>query len=71
MTDGARLIVQFAVSALLGCAGFVASASEQNPMTRYVIALGAGFGGLWLLMFLWTWLRHGLSAARSMRMDMR
>jgi hypothetical protein len=69
--DRVRLFIQFAISATLGCWGYLASAEEPNPMARYVIALTAGFGGLWLLMFLWTWLRHGWSAARSMRMDMR
>lgn len=61
-------IVQCAVSFALAVPAYL-WVPPDNPFERLLAALIAGFGGLWLLMFLLTWLRYGWKAARGLTMD--
>jgi len=61
-------IAQCAVSFGLGAPAYL-WVPPDNPFERLLAALIAGFGGLWLLTFLWVWLRHGWKAARSLTMS--
>lgn len=60
-------VVQCAVSFALAAPVYL-WVPPDNPVERLLAALIAGFGGLWVVMFCWTWLRHGWNAARGMTM---
>lgn len=62
-------IVQCAISCVLGSAAWLAYPPTDNPKERMLAALIAGFGGMWLLTYLWVWVRFGWKAARGMTMD--
>lgn len=70
-TFGQKLAVvgQFALSSGLGCGAWLLYPETPNPYERLLFALLVGFGGLWLLMFVWVWVRYGRKAARSLTMD--
>jgi hypothetical protein len=61
------MVVQCAVSCVIGCAAFLLiGPMPESPKAPLIGALIAGFGGGWLVMFLYVWARHGWRAARSM-----
>jgi hypothetical protein len=62
------MIGQCALTCVLGSAAWLAVESP-NPYERLFAALIAGFGGTWLVMFCWAWLRYGWKAARGLSMD--
>jgi hypothetical protein len=62
-------VIQFCVTCALGCAAWLIYPHTTNPYERLIFALAAGIGGMWLLMFLWVWLRYGWKAARRLSMD--
>lgn len=60
---------QFCISCALGCAAWILYPPTTNPYEQLIFALACGFGGTWLLMFVWVWIRHGWATARSLTMD--
>jgi hypothetical protein len=62
------MVAQCALSCVFGCLAWLA-VDSPNSKERLLAALIAGFGGVWLLMFCWAWLRYGWKAARGMSMD--
>ena len=66
MKQNIAMAVQCAVSAAIGCAFFWLVQDDPNPKVPLVAGLAGGFGGGWLVMFTYVWVRYGWKAARSM-----
>lgn len=66
MREKLWLAAQFGLTCLLGAIVFLNYPPTDNPKERLLAAVIVGIGGVWTLMFLWTWARYGWSAARSM-----
>lgn len=64
------MFVQWALTSGFGCLGWWL-VDSPNRSERLLAALTFGFGGMWLAMFAWVWVRHGWTAARSLTMDAR
>lgn len=62
------MAAQCALSCVLGSAAWLA-VDSPNHYEKLLTALIAGFGGTWLVMFVWVWLRYGWKAARGLSMD--
>lgn len=60
---------QFTLTSVLGCGAWLIYPHTTNPYEKLIFAFAVGFGGTWLLMFLWVAMRHGWKAARGMSMD--
>lgn len=63
------MVVQCALTIAFGFLGFWWAFDMPNTFARTLATLIAGFGGVWLTMFCWTWARHGWKAARTLSMD--
>jgi len=65
-----RLFIQFAISVTIGCFCFwLADIPGASPKDTLLAGLIGGFGGLWLVMFLYIWVRYGWRAAKSLSME--
>jgi hypothetical protein len=69
MKERLTLFIQFAISAGLGCLSFWVFYPDPNKKVPALAALIGGFGGLWLVMYLWNLLVHGRKAAKSLTMS--
>ncbi len=71
MSEKLALAVQFCIATGIGCLTYAWLLADglTNPKALVFGPLLFGFGGLWLAVFLWNWLRHGWKAARSLSMD--
>lgn len=63
------MAIQCAISCVIGCFAFWAFSPDPNPKVPLFAGLLFGFGGGWLVMFCYVWLRYGWNAARSMSME--
>jgi hypothetical protein len=63
------MLFQCALTCAFGFLGFWWALDEPNKAARTLAALVAGFGGMWLTMKLYVWVRYGWKAARSLTMD--
>lgn len=69
MPSLAATLLQIAIaSSIGGFVGYSMLEDGENQSTAIFGALVAGFGGTWLLNFIYVWIRYGWKAARSMRM---
>jgi len=63
------MILQWALTCAFGFLGFWWTLDSPNSAERTLATLIAGFGGMWLTMFVWAWARYGWKAARTLTMD--
>ncbi len=61
-------IAQCALACAYGCAMWLHYPPTENHKERLLAALIAGFGGVWVTMFVYVLARFGWRSARSMRM---
>src|SRR3712207_3434351 len=61
-------VVQVPLAFAIGSAVFLAMESDTQE-ARFLLSFLAGAIGLWFLVFLYVWVRHGWRAALSVRVD--
>jgi hypothetical protein len=71
MSEKLAIAVQFCIATGIGCwtYAWLLEDGVANPKILFFGPLIFGFGGLWLTMYLWTRLRHGKEAAKSLSME--